>query len=39
MEDWGLFFDVNVKGTMSACKHFGKVMREKKRDETITCHQ
>ena len=27
MEDWDLIFDVNVKGTMIACKHFGKIMK------------
>jgi len=39
MEDLGLIFYVNEKATTSACKHFGKVMKEKKRDKTITCHQ
>ena len=28
MEDWDKLFDVNVKGTMIACKAAGKVMRE-----------
>lgn len=27
MEDWDRIFDVNVKGTMIACKHFGRVMK------------
>ncbi len=27
MEDWERIFDVNVKGTMIACKHFGRVMK------------
>jgi gluconate 5-dehydrogenase len=30
MEDWDKLFDVNVKGTMIACKAVGKVMREQK---------
>lgn len=30
MEDWDKLFDVNVKGTMIACKAAGKVMREQK---------
>lgn len=30
MEDWDKLFDVNVKGTMMACKAAGKVMREQK---------
>ena len=29
MEDWDTIFDINVKGTMLACKHFGRVMKEK----------
>jgi gluconate 5-dehydrogenase len=28
MEDWDKLFDVNVKGTMIACKAVGKIMRE-----------
>ncbi|MEE4358781.1 MAG: glucose 1-dehydrogenase [Desulfococcaceae bacterium] len=28
MEDWDKIFDVNVKGTMIACKIIGKVMKE-----------
>jgi gluconate 5-dehydrogenase len=30
MQDWDKLFDVNVKGTMIACKIVGKVMREQK---------
>jgi gluconate 5-dehydrogenase len=30
MEDWDKLFDVNVKGTMIACKAVGKIMREQK---------
>ncbi len=30
MEDWDKIFEVNVKGTMIACKIVGKVMREQK---------
>ena len=30
MEDWDKLFDVNVKGTMAACKIVGKVMRDQK---------
>lgn len=29
VEDWDRLFDVNVKGTIIACKQFGKVMKEK----------
>ncbi len=29
MEDWERIFDVNVKGTMIACKHFGAEMKKK----------
>ena len=29
MEDWDTIFNVNVKGTMLACKHFGSAMKEK----------
>ena len=35
MDTWQQIFDVNVKGTMIACKHFGKVMKEKKRGKII----
>jgi NAD(P)-dependent dehydrogenase (short-subunit alcohol dehydrogenase family) len=30
MEDWEKLFDVNVKGTMIACKAAGRIMREQK---------
>ncbi|MFW2365361.1 MAG: SDR family NAD(P)-dependent oxidoreductase [Desulforhopalus sp.] len=30
MDDWDKLFDVNVKGTMIACKAAGKIMREQK---------
>ena len=30
MEDWDKLFNVNVKGTMAACKVVGKVMRDQK---------
>lgn len=30
LEDWDKLFNVNVKGTMAACKAVGKVMREQK---------
>lgn len=30
LEDWDKLFDVNVKGTLIACKAAGKVMREQK---------
>jgi NAD(P)-dependent dehydrogenase (short-subunit alcohol dehydrogenase family) len=35
MEDWDTIFSVNVKGTMIACKHFGKVMKEMRRGKII----
>ncbi|UCG64351.1 MAG: glucose 1-dehydrogenase [Deltaproteobacteria bacterium] len=35
MEDWDLIFNVNVKGTMITCKHFGRVMRDKKQGKII----
>jgi gluconate 5-dehydrogenase len=35
MDTWDMIFDVNVKGTMIACKHFGKLMKEKKRGKII----
>jgi gluconate 5-dehydrogenase len=35
MEDWDKIFNINVKGTMIACKHFGKVMKEKKGGKII----
>jgi len=28
LDDWDKLFDVNVKGTMAACKAFGRVMRD-----------
>ena len=31
LEDWDKLFNVNVKGTMIACKAVGKVMREQKK--------
>jgi gluconate 5-dehydrogenase len=35
MEDWDRIFSVNVKGTMIACKHFGRVMKEKGKGKII----
>ena len=35
MEDWDMIFSVNVKGTMIACKHFGKVMKERNKGKII----
>ena len=35
MEDWDKIFDINVKGTMIACKHFGRAMKEKQRGKII----
>ena len=35
MEDWDTIFNINVKGTMIACKHFGRVMKEKKQGKII----
>ncbi len=35
MEDWDTIFDINVKGTMIACKHFGRVMKENKQGRII----
>jgi NAD(P)-dependent dehydrogenase (short-subunit alcohol dehydrogenase family) len=35
MEDWDTIFNINVKGTMMACKHFGRVMKEKKQGKII----
>jgi NAD(P)-dependent dehydrogenase (short-subunit alcohol dehydrogenase family) len=35
MQDWDKIFDINVKGTMVACKHFGKVMKEKEGGKII----
>jgi len=35
MEDWDRIFDVNVKGTMIACKHFGRVMKKNRQGKII----
>jgi gluconate 5-dehydrogenase len=35
MEDWEMIFKVNVEGTMMSCKHFGKVMVEKKSGKIV----
>ncbi|MFH1489447.1 MAG: glucose 1-dehydrogenase [Pseudomonadota bacterium] len=35
MEDWDTIFNINVKGTMIACKHFGRVMKEKRQGKII----
>jgi NAD(P)-dependent dehydrogenase (short-subunit alcohol dehydrogenase family) len=35
MEDWDRIFSVNVKGIMIACKHFGRVMRERRQGKII----
>ncbi len=35
MEDWDKIFNVNVKGTMIACKMAGRVMREQKQGSII----
>ncbi|MCP3945114.1 MAG: glucose 1-dehydrogenase [Desulfobacteraceae bacterium] len=35
MEDWDRIFDVNVKGTMIACKHFGRVMKSRGQGKII----
>ena len=35
MEDWDRIFDVNVKGTMIACKQVGQVFKEKRRGKII----
>ena len=35
MEDWDKIFAINVKGTMIACKHFGRVMKEKQGGKII----
>ncbi len=35
MEDWDRIFDVNVKGTMIACKHFGRLMRNNMQGKII----
>jgi NAD(P)-dependent dehydrogenase (short-subunit alcohol dehydrogenase family) len=33
--DWDLMFNVNVKGTMLACREFGRIMVEKKKGKVI----
>jgi gluconate 5-dehydrogenase len=35
MTDWDKIFSTNVKGMMIACKHFGKVMKEKHEGKII----
>ena len=35
MEDWDKIFEVNVKGTMIACKIIGKVMRDQKQGAIV----
>jgi NAD(P)-dependent dehydrogenase (short-subunit alcohol dehydrogenase family) len=35
MEDWEKIFDINVKGTMIACKHFGNVMKDQDKGKII----
>ena len=35
MEDWDRMFSINVKGTMIACKHFGKIMKERRKGKII----
>ena len=35
IKDWENIFAVNVKGTMIACKQFGRVMKEKKQGKII----
>jgi gluconate 5-dehydrogenase len=35
MEDWDKMFSINVKGTMIACKHFGKIMKERRKGKII----
>lgn len=34
-KEWNTLFDINVKGTMLACREFGKVMIEKRRGKII----
>jgi len=34
-DDWQFLFDVNVKGTMFACREFGKIMTARKRGKII----
>jgi len=35
MEDWEGIFDVNVKGTMIACKHVGRIFKDRKRGKIV----
>ncbi len=35
MEDWDRIFAVNVKGTMIACKHFGRTMKNNRQGKII----
>lgn len=35
MKDWDMIFSINVKGTMIACKHFGKIMKERQQGKII----
>lgn len=35
MEDWDRIFDVNVKGTMIACKQVGRAMKERRKGKII----
>jgi NAD(P)-dependent dehydrogenase (short-subunit alcohol dehydrogenase family) len=35
MEDWRSLFAANVEGTMIACKHFGRIFRDKKQGKII----
>ncbi|MEM3640732.1 MAG: glucose 1-dehydrogenase [Candidatus Bathyarchaeia archaeon] len=34
-QEWNTLFDINVKGTMLACREFGKVMVEKRKGKII----
>ena len=35
IQDWDLLFDVNVRGTMIACREFAKIMIEKRKGKII----
>ncbi|HVB34946.1 MAG TPA: glucose 1-dehydrogenase [Patescibacteria group bacterium] len=35
MEDWNRLFNVNVQGTMIACKHVGRIFKEKKQGKIV----
>jgi|TARA_B100000959_G_C14838985_1_gene565189 gluconate 5-dehydrogenase len=35
MDDWDLIFNINVKGTMTVCKHIGKIMKQKGQGKII----